>query len=195
MKVEFIEVEKVAAYANNPRHNDLSVDRVAESIKQFGFRVPLLVDAENIIVAGHTRIRAAVKLGLKKVPCIRVTDLSAEQVKALRLADNKAGESSYWNLDKLTEELNGLNLSLPDFKPEDFGFASPGGDIDPDKIWDGLLDGSGVINANTSELSITVRFADRELREEFIRWIQPRSLKPLTAESKTVWFSNVEVEL
>jgi len=90
---------------------------VAESIKEFGFKVPIIVDKDNVIVAGHTRLRAAKKLGMKTVPCIVADDLTPEQIKAFRLADNKVSEFSEWDMDLLTSELKEI-----DFDMDIFGF-------------------------------------------------------------------------
>lgn len=102
-------IEELREYENNPRHNDGAVDAVAESIKQFGFKVPIIIDADGVIVAGHTRRKAAEKLGLKTVPCIVADDLTPEQIKAFRLADNKTGELASWDFEKLEEELAALS--------------------------------------------------------------------------------------
>lgn len=108
-------VDNLHEYENNPRFNDEAVDKVASSIKEFGFKVPLVVDKNNIIVAGHTRLKAAKKLKIKEVPVIVADDLTEEQIKAFRLADNKVSEFSYWNDDLLKLELDGLNLDMSDF--------------------------------------------------------------------------------
>lgn len=105
-------VDELVPYENNPRFNDDSVKYVKESIKQFGFKVPIVIDKDNIIIAGHTRLKAAKELGLTEVPCIVADDLSEEQVKAFRLADNKVGEFSQWDTDKLFEELGDIELDM-----------------------------------------------------------------------------------
>lgn len=92
-------------YENNPRKNDNAVEAVAASIREFGFKVPIIVDRENVIVAGHTRLKAAELLGLETVPVIRADDLTEEQVNAFRLADNKTGEIAQWDFARLEEEL------------------------------------------------------------------------------------------
>lgn len=118
-------------YINNPRHNDQAVDAVASSIKNFGFKVPIVVDAKNEIINGHTRLKAAKKLGMKKVPTIVADDLSPEQIKEFRLADNKVSELAEWDEDLLAIELEELeNL---DFDMSEFGFddlSKYEGDID-----------------------------------------------------------------
>ena len=93
-------------YENNPRNNDEAVDVVAASIKEFGFKVPIIIDNDNVIVCGHTRYKAAKKLKLENVPCIIADDLTDAQIKAFRLADNKVSEKATWN-----EDLKFLELS------------------------------------------------------------------------------------
>ena len=83
---------ELTPYRNNPRKNDAAVDKVAASIAEFGFKVPVVIDKDGTIVAGHTRYKAAQKLGMPEIPCIVADDLTEEQIKAFRLADNKVGE-------------------------------------------------------------------------------------------------------
>lgn len=109
MKIVEKRIEELREYENNPRHNDGAVDAVAESIKQFGFKVPIVIDKDGVIIAGHTRRKAAEKLGLEVVPCIVADDLTPEQIKAFRLADNKTGELASWDFEKLEEELAALS--------------------------------------------------------------------------------------
>ena len=97
---------EIIPYENNPRKNEDAVKYVAESIKQFGFKVPIVIDKDNIIVAGHTRYKAAKKLKLDVVPCIIADDLNEEQIKAFRLADNKTSEKSEWDFELLNDELS-----------------------------------------------------------------------------------------
>lgn len=119
MEIKMIRIEDLKPYVNNPRFNDDAVEYVAKSIKEFGFKVPMVIDKNNEIVAGHTRYKAAMELGLNEVPCIVADDLTDEQVKAFRLADNKVSEKASWNYDLLDEELeNILNIDM-----EDFGFT------------------------------------------------------------------------
>lgn len=115
MKIEYKNIDEVIPYENNPRKNDEAVDYVANSIKEFGFKVPIIVDKENVIVTGHTRLKAAIKLGLKEVPVIYADDLTEEQIKAFRIADNKVSEYSTWDLDKLDIELEDINLDMSEF--------------------------------------------------------------------------------
>jgi site-specific DNA-methyltransferase (adenine-specific) len=120
MKIEYIEINKVIPYENNPRINNNAIDKVAESIKRFGFKQPIVIDKNNIVVAGHTRLEASKKLGLDKVPCLYADDLTESQIKAYRLADNKTNEFAEWDMDKLQIELQELNDL--EFNMSDFGF-------------------------------------------------------------------------
>lgn len=108
LNIEYISTEKLIPYINNPRVNDNAVDVVAASIKEFGFKNPILIDKENVIIAGHTRLKAAKKLGLKKVPVIRVEDLTENQIKAFRIADNKTAEFAEWDIELLNIELEDI---------------------------------------------------------------------------------------
>ena len=111
-------VDELRPYEKNPRKNDEAVKYVAESIKQFGFKVPIVIDRDGVIVAGHTRWKAAKKLKLSTVPCIVADDLTDEQIKAFRLADNKVSEKAEWDFDLLAEEIG----DLVDFDMTVFGF-------------------------------------------------------------------------
>lgn len=127
--MEIIEkfTKELIPYANNPRENDGAVDAVAKSIKEFGFKVPVIIDKDNTIICGHTRIKAAKQLKMEKVPCILADDLTEEQVKAFRLADNKVGELASWDFSKLEDELKDLDEMNLDFDMADFGFEKIGG--------------------------------------------------------------------
>lgn len=118
----YVKIEDLKPYENNPRKNDKAVDAVAESIKNFGFKVPIIVDKDNVIVAGHTRYKASKKLGLEEVPVIVADDLTKEQIKAFRLADNKVSELAEWDFDKLDEELANIEMEIAIF-----GFEMPKG--------------------------------------------------------------------
>lgn len=108
MEIKNMKITDLIPYEKNPRKNDKAVEQVANSIKEFGFKVPIVIDKDNVIVAGHTRYKASKKLNLLTVPCIVAEDLSDEQIKAYRLADNKVSELAEWDVDLLGEELNGI---------------------------------------------------------------------------------------
>lgn len=130
MDIKVLKMTDIIPYEKNPRRNEEAVKYVANSIKEFGFRVPLVISKENVIVCGHTRYKAALQLEMTEVPCIIADDLTDEQIKAYRLADNKVAEMSSWDFGLLDEEL--LNITGIDM--EDFGFT-PISDIDIDNFF------------------------------------------------------------
>ena len=130
MQIEQVRLEDIKPYENNPRLNDNAVEAVANSIREFGFKNPIIVDAEGVIVAGHTRYKAAQALELQQVPVIRADDLTPEQVRAFRLADNKTAELAEWDLPLLDIELEKLGT----FDMSDFGFELPDFDDDDTEI-------------------------------------------------------------
>ena len=116
MNVIEINVNDLIPYEKNPRNNDKAVKYVAKSIEKFGFKVPLVIDKNNVVVTGHTRLKAVKKLGLKTVPCVIADDLNEEQIKAFRLADNKVSEQAEWDFDLLDDEVNEIfNIDMGDF--------------------------------------------------------------------------------
>lgn len=118
MEIIYKNIDELIPYKNNPRLNDEAVEYVKNSIKEFGFKVPIVIDKDNVIIAGHTRIKASKELGIKDIPCIIADDLTEEQVKAFRLVDNKVSEKSMWDYTKLDEELDSIldiDMSMFDF--------------------------------------------------------------------------------
>ena len=116
LKIEYVDINNIKPYKKNPRKNEKAIPYVMESIKQFGFKNPVILDKDNIIVAGHTRIESAKRLGITEIPCIYADDLTDEQIKAFRLADNKVGEIAEWDIDLLDTELDDiLNIDMSDF--------------------------------------------------------------------------------
>lgn len=118
MKVQSTSITDIKPYPKNPRDNDAGVDAVANSIKEFGWQQPIVVDKDNVIIVGHTRYKAAKKLGMKEVPVVVASNLSDEQVRAYRLADNKTGELTDWDMGLLDDELG----DITDIDMSDFGF-------------------------------------------------------------------------
>lgn len=132
MKIVEININDLKEYENNPRKNDNAVEPVMNSIKEFGFRIPIIIDKDNVIIAGHTRLKAAKKLKLKTVPCIIADDLNEEQIRAFRLADNKVSEKAEWDFDLLNFELeNILNIDMTmfDFELNDYSMDEFGTDF------------------------------------------------------------------
>ena len=132
MKIIDINIEELKQYENNPRNNDGAVEAVANSIREFGFKVPIVIDKNNVIVAGHTRYKASLKLGLKVVPCLIADDLTDEQIKAFRLADNKTAELAEWDFSKLEEELADIDLDM-----SEFGFEELASELEDERYHDG----------------------------------------------------------
>lgn len=120
MEIQERSLVDIRPYEKNPRRNDDAVKYVVESIKEFGFKVPIVIDRDGVIVAGHTRYKAAKELGMETVPCIVADDLTDEQIKAFRLADNKVAEKATWDFNLLNTELE----DLFDFDMTEYGFIS-----------------------------------------------------------------------
>lgn len=120
LNIEYININEIKPYKNNPRKNDKAVEKVVASIKEFGFKNPIIIDKNMEIITGHTRFKAAIKLKMDKVPIIRAEDLTEEQVKAYRIADNKTGEIAEWDTDLLLEEINKLKLNNYDIESTGF---------------------------------------------------------------------------
>jgi len=124
VKIEQWDIDRVRPYEKNPRRNDKAVQAVAESIREFGFRQPIVVDSDGVIVVGHTRYKAALKLGLKTVPVHVAADLTPPQARAYRLADNRTAENAEWDVDLLPIELGelrdeGFDLKLAGFSDKE----------------------------------------------------------------------------
>lgn len=136
-RVEMWTLDRLHPYANNPRRNDEAVPALAESIATFGFKVPIVARPNGEILAGHTRFKAALRLGLKEVPVLVADDLDDMKAKAFRLADNKVAEAAEWDLGKLEEEL--ADLQDADFDMGDFGFQEEVGEGGKDERERGLL--------------------------------------------------------
>ena len=137
-QIEYIPVGELHLSANKERKNNEAVPKVAASIKELGFRSPIFVNGRNNeVVVGHTRLKAAIKLGLHKVPVVKVTDLSPEKLKLLKLADNRVAEFSTWDFTELNKELEELKLELPDISFDDLGFADK-----PELDWDDVQEPS-----------------------------------------------------
>ena len=156
MEIHNIKVSEIKPYKRNPRNNDQAVDAVVESIKSFGFKVPIVLDRNNVIIAGHTRVKAAKRLGLDVVPCVIADDLTDEQARAFRIADNKVAELADWDYTLLDEEIN----ELLDFRFEDFGFDFP--EVLPKEDQERQNERERTINAyhlrETSDLALTSDF-------------------------------------
>ena len=161
MKVANRNLTELSPYAGNAKkHDSTQIANVAESIRQFGFVQPIVIDRDGVIVIGHCRALAAEKLGMQEVPCVCVDDLTPEQVNALRIVDNKSNESP-WDFDILPDELAELDFSGFDF---DFGLESEGEDYSPDEFGDefSLPDGD---KPEICQMTFTLHQRQKELIE------------------------------
>ena len=139
MNITNMKISALKEYESNPRLiNDEAVDKVAASIKEFGFKVPIIVDENNVIVAGHTRKLAAQSIGMEEVPVTIADDLTEDQIKAFRLADNRVAEFSEWDFEKLEEEINGIENDFTGFSAEDI--KKMFGDDDEEESFDDVGD-------------------------------------------------------
>lgn len=135
MNVRDISIARLRDYENNPRNNDLAVEKVKFSIERFGFLFPIVVDMNYVIVCGHTRVRACRELGISSVPCIIADELTEEQINLFRLIDNKSSEYSDWDFEKLKSELSTVDLTLDENQLllERFELTAEVFDIDPEQ--------------------------------------------------------------
>ena len=145
MDVRNISVKDLIPYERNTKkHDKTQINNVAESIKQYGFVQPIVIDKDNVVVIGHCRLLAAKQLKMKEVPCVCVDELTDEQVKALRIVDNKSNESP-WDFDILPDELAELDLSGFDF---DFGF-----DDEEETVTSESKEATGAVEYGTEDFS------------------------------------------
>ena len=161
MNVKTIPLAEIHPYANNPRKNDEAVAGVAASIKRFGFLIPMVIDRNGEIICGHTRYKAAKQLGLKEVPCVIADELTEDEIRAFRLADNKVSEKAQWDMDLLPVELAGIMLPM-----EDFGFES----ISPDDFGENFVLDEGE-KKPFQQISITVHDKQAELILRAIKYV------------------------
>lgn len=169
-QVEWLEINSLNPYENNARKNDATIPYLKNSIQRFGFRVPLVIGKGNVVVCGHTRLIAALELGMEKLPCVRADDLTDAELKAFRLADNKVQELSGWDFEKLDAEMKQLKIDF-DGDMVDFGFGDSGFE---DSEIDGLdEDGMGADNfdSDNSRFSATFIFPI-EFKSEFDRFVK-----------------------
>ena len=154
-EIKMLPVDEVRPYGKNPRKNENAVKYVKASIEKFGFKVPIVIDKNRVIVCGHTRLMAAKSLGMTEVPCISADDLTDEQIKAFRLADNKVGEFAEWDMDLLGEELADIGADC-DIDMGEFGF-------------DDNMDGNEQrgVNLEDSTYQIIIECSDEMEQNEF----------------------------
>ena len=160
--IVMLPVSEVRPYEKNPRKNAEAVKYVRASIEKFGFKQPIVIDSNRVIISGHTRLEAAKSLGMAEVPCIVADDLTDAQVKALRLADNKVAEFSEWEMNLLGGELGEL-AEISDIDMGDFGFED-----NLDKIGDEEENGTEEKGVNLSETFQIIVECENEIEQQEI---------------------------
>lgn len=149
VETEYVDINDLAAYEWNPRDNAKAVKNVAASIKAFGFLVPCVIDSNNILIAGHTRVEAAKTLGLTEVPCIRAGELTPEEANAFRLIDNKVSEQAEWNHELLAGEMDKLSGTGIDFT--EFGWTQSEVDCMHDLVAQDCLNPATLVQTTPEE--------------------------------------------
>lgn len=184
--IETWPIGKIVPYAKNPRNNDSAVDAIARSISEFGFKVPIIVDKKGVIVAGDARLKAAKSLNLKEVPVIVAADLTAKQIRALRIAENKTSELATWDDDLLSQELT--QLQIDEFEIESIGFTIDEIDdllenADTGSILDDLQNNgfAGALKCRSDTFSVTFNFPVEHQRafDAFVKEHKKESLELL----------------
>lgn len=175
MEVIIKDINELKPYENNPRFNDEAVDYVVQSIKEFGFNNPIILDKNNVIICGHTRYRAAQKLNLTQVPCIVLTNLTDKQVRAFRIADNKCSDFSYWDNNLLLKELDFIGEDIfTGFNFNEFNFNGLITDQDPDSdvdVYDNNMKIESDVNENNYFYVINYKTKNKELYNAILELI------------------------
>lgn len=169
MNIIEMKLADIIPYENNPRRNEDAVQYVANSIKEFGFKVPIVIDKENVIVAGHTRALAAESLGMETVPVIVADDLTDEQIKAFRLADNKTAEMAGWDFEALELELG----EIEEIDMADFGFNTFLGEFEDD-FFDSTLEES---KEDTGEITGKFFCANEDQFEDLKAFMEEKNIR------------------
>lgn len=175
MIVEQWDIDRVRPYPNNPRNNKKAIQSVANSIKEFGFKVPIVVDTEGVVITGHTRRLAALSLGMKTVPVIVADDLTEQQIKAFRLADNKVAEIAEWDDDALREELASLDAAALGIDMGDLGFT-----IDDEPTADDFSEDFSLPDKGRPEMctcTFTLHYRQKELIDYVLAKVPDKSIR------------------
>ena len=166
MEIVYVAIEKIKPDKNNPRNNKKAIDKVVKSIREYGFKVPCVLDSNFVLITGHTRYEAAKKIGMKKIPCIIADDLSTAKANAFRIADNKVAEYSQWDMNKLKDELS--KLSLEDISFEDLGFDNSEAGYLEDVDIDALFEEAEEVQKKNSNFVITIKCKSQKQYERRI---------------------------
>ena len=178
MEIVNKKIKDLKPYENNPRNNEEAVKYVANSIKEFGFKVPLVIDKDGTIIAGHTRYEACKLLGMKEIPCIIADDLTEEQIKAFRIADNKIAEKSGWDTDKLKIELEDIDFDMTDFGFGDFELSILLNDMEPEPYDDEVIEEySEHSEDNLASKRVIITYKTEEEEEYLKQMLKVNNLK------------------
>lgn len=189
MEIEQVNIVDIQPYKNNPRKNEQAVGVVADSIKNYGFLVPVVLDDKNIVVAGHTRIKAAMKLGMTSVPAVYTEGLNDEQIKAFRIMDNKSNEYATWDYNLLKQEildLKSIDVELTGFKQEEIDFFNPTEDGKANDSYQEWRKSGGIEYGNednTGYKTILLHFKEAEDVQGFSTLIKQN----ITDKTKYLW--------
>lgn len=151
VQIDYVDIGDITPYESNPRDNAEAIASVANSIRTFGFLVPVVLDESNEIIAGHTRYEAAIRIGMTEIPCIVASNLTEEQVAQFRIIDNKVSELARWDMDLLSGEITKLRDSGIDFT--DFGFRQEEIDCLSDVVSGDCLNNTGITEEDTARPS------------------------------------------
>lgn len=187
MKIKSIELSKLIPYARNPRINQATVSKVAASLHEFGWQQPIVVDADMVIIVGHTRFTAAQQLGLTHAPVHIAADLSPTQAKAYRIADNKTNDFSEWDYPLLTLEMQdiesgGLDLGLTGFDASELDWILHADEVAEDGEWKDMPEFGQ--EDKTSFRRVLIHFADQAAVDKFAKLLK----QTITDKTKSLWF-------
>jgi hypothetical protein len=195
MQIEQADISSIIPYEHNPRRNADAVRNVAESLTQFGWRQPIVVDADRVVIVGHTRLLAAQSLGMDTVPVHVAENITPEQARAYRLADNKTGEAATWDNELLKLELEGLtadgvDLSLTGFNDAELAavFTDQDVEFNAEDEWQGMPEFE--VGLAKAYRTLIVHFKDQQAVDDFLE----RNNKEISDKTKAIWFPEIEID-
>jgi hypothetical protein len=195
MQIEQADISSITPYEQNPRRNSEAVENVAQSLKQFGWQQPIVVDTDRVIIAGHTRLMAAQKLGMDTVPVHIAENITPGQARAYRLADNKTGEAAIWDNELLKLELEGLtadgvDLSLTGFNDAELAAVFTNQDVEfaATSEWEGMPEFE--VGLARAYRTLIVHFKDQQAVDDFLE----RNKKEISDKTRAIWFPEIEID-
>lgn len=195
MQIEQADISSITPYEQNPRRNIEAVRNVAQSLQEFGWRQPIVVDTDRVVIVGHTRLLAAESLGMDTVPVHIADNITPEQARAYRLADNKTGEAATWDNELLKLELEGLtadgvDLSLTAFNDAELAavFTDQDVEFNAEDEWQGMPEFE--IGLAKAYRTLVVHFKDQKAVDDFLE----RNNKEITENTRAIWFPEIEID-